>query len=592
MSDATPTDRAAVLRLLEEMREERRPFDLPTVERIERFFKGLPDDEASTDLVRALLNVQHLLEQQLLFQKAVPIALKAIHWARILDDHQLLARALVCRGMLASDSGDLSTAFENYVEGLQGYTALNYEQGMAVTYYNLGGLMKRLGRDAAAVICMKKTLELASEIGKDGGIKGAAFSGMSDLHLRQGDYRAALVAARCAQEIFARTERVTTHVGCAIQREISARVYLLDFDGAREALERLEKLAQEFPSGYADGYVTFSRAILDGFMGETESAAIALRAFEHWTEQRQDALRCLVDIYERSGQASNALAVTNELLEYLRAASRQVTQVDLERLSISSEEGDDLEIQDLIARSARFKVELREVGDLLHAKLAYLFELAVNAELREDSGPNPGEHIYRVGRLSVALASESGYDDETCWLAEIAGRLHDIGKTSTPTHVIMKTDPLSKGEMDVVRLHAEDGAALLSGLGERRLARVVSAVRHHHENWDGSGYPSQLQGEQIPLLARIVALADAFDAMTHSRPFRAPRTTAVALEEVARRAGHQFDPVLSELFGNVVRRLEQEHANLDDFLGEHANRTRWSKSHPELLRLLGIQHPT
>jgi HD-GYP domain-containing protein (c-di-GMP phosphodiesterase class II) len=307
---------------------------------------------------------------------------------------------------------------------------------------------------------------------------------------------------------------------------------------------------------------------------------------------RDEALRCLIDIYERSGETEKALGVTRTLLEGLRAARREVNKADLKHIDISSLSDDDSEIQQLLARSTRFASEVNEIGDKFHAKLTYLFELAVSAELREEDGAYVGEHIYRVGRLCAALASEAGCGDEICWLAEVCGRVHDVGKTSLPSHTILKVEPLSEGEKDFLRSHAEDGAALVAQLAEPRLVQVVAAVRHHHERWDGQGYPSKLKTEEIPLLARLVAICDSFDAMTHSRRFRPARSIASALQEVERCAGSQFEPRLAGFFVNLVKRLQRQYGDLDEHLGEPGRRTRWAKSHPELMRLLEDRRTT
>ena len=303
-------------------------------------------------------------------------------------------------------------------------------------------------------------------------------------------------------------------------------------------------------------------------------------------------MRFLVDIYERAGETDKALDVTRSLLEHLRAARRELNKADLSHIDVSMESDDDGEIRQLLARSARFEVEVGRIGDKFEAKLAHLFELAVNAELREEDGPHAGEHVYRVGRLCACFAIEVGCGQELCWLAEIAGRVHDVGKTSMPSHTILKTRALRDGEKSILRSHAEDGAALVAQLAEPRLVQVVAAVHHHHERWDGTGYPSRLRGEEIPLLARMVALCETFDAMTHARPFRSARSVANSLQEVERCAGSQFEPRLAGLFVNLIRRLQLEHGDLDEYLGEPGRRTRWAKSHPEFMRLLEDRRTT
>jgi HD-GYP domain-containing protein (c-di-GMP phosphodiesterase class II) len=301
---------------------------------------------------------------------------------------------------------------------------------------------------------------------------------------------------------------------------------------------------------------------------------------------REDALRVLINIYEHAGQPDKALEVATELLGDLRTARQQVTQDELAGMDLVSLDSEDNVVRDLLERSAEFEVAVQRLGDRLHAKLAYLCELGVSAELREEGDAHAGEHIYRVGRLCALLAAEAGCKEEACWLAELSGRLHDIGKISLPSHLVLKRRALSTGERRLLRAHAEDGAALLAQLGEARIAETVEAVRHHHEHWNGNGYPSGLSGERIPLLARIVSICDSFDAMTHWRAYKPARSIVAALEEVERCAGEQFDPTLVGTFVTLIRRLQREQPDLDEYLGEAGRPTRWGKSYVQLMRSL------
>ena len=562
-------------------------FDADRLERIEELFRALPDERASVELVEGLLNVQLLWYQQLLCKRTIPSSLKAVRWSRQMGDRALLSKALTFRGAFAVENDDLSTGFEALVEALQIGKEIGDAYRIAACYNNLEVIMVRLGRYRAALACIELSLQSCDELTADpNNVRARAMDKLSDLHLRQGNWQAALDSARAAQGFFGATKGDRSHYACAIQNEVSALVHLRDFEAAKRAIDKLSTLAQQHPSAYTDNLLRFAVAEYEGFVGNTALAARTLRVPEYSAE-KEDALRVLVDIYEHAGEPGKALEVTAELLDHLRRARRELTDSDLAQINLASLDTEDSVIRDLLERSARFEVEAGKLGDRFHAKLAYLFDLGVNAELREEEAAHAGEHIYRVGRLCAALTSEANYGEELCWLAEIAGRAHDVGKTSLPAHVILKPMLLTDGEKRIVHAHAEDGAALVAQLAEPRLVRVVAAVRHHHEKWNGSGYPGGLSGEEIPLLARIVAICDSFDAMTHSRPFRAARPIFDALKEVERCAGSQFDPHLAGLFVNLIRRLQREHDDLDTYLGELGSRTRWGKSHSELMRLLG-----
>ncbi|MEU7643143.1 HD-GYP domain-containing protein [Streptomyces huasconensis] len=151
-------------------------------------------------------------------------------------------------------------------------------------------------------------------------------------------------------------------------------------------------------------------------------------------------------------------------------------------------------------------------------------------------------HSERVGRASVMIARELGMDDGRVEVLRFAGILHDVGKLGVPTRLLRKDGPLTPEERRVIELHPEYGHEMVRGIGF--LGEARAAILHHHERIDGSGYPYGLAGRQIPECARVVAVADAFDAMTSTRSYRRARPVPAALEELARCAGAHFDPVM------------------------------------------------
>lgn len=154
-------------------------------------------------------------------------------------------------------------------------------------------------------------------------------------------------------------------------------------------------------------------------------------------------------------------------------------------------------------------------------------------------------HSKRVSTLATRLAKHMKLDDETINKIEIAGILHDVGKIGIPDNILQKPGRLSDDEMAIVKNHPAFSAQIIKSTS---LKDIVSAVKAHHERWDGKGYPYGLKGEQIPFEARILALADTFDAMTSDRPYRKGLSISEALNEIARYAGSQFDPRLAKQF--------------------------------------------
>ncbi|MBM7091417.1 HD-GYP domain-containing protein, partial [Streptomyces sp. S12] len=161
-------------------------------------------------------------------------------------------------------------------------------------------------------------------------------------------------------------------------------------------------------------------------------------------------------------------------------------------------------------------------------------------------------HSERVGHASMMIARELGMDDERVEMLRFAGILHDVGKLGVPTRLLTKDGPLTPEERRVIELHPEYGHEMVRGisfLGEAR-----EAVLHHHERMDGTGYPYGLTGGQIPESARVVAVADAFDAMTSTRSYSRARPVPVALRELQRCAGDHFDPRMVTALVRVIGR--------------------------------------
>ncbi|MER6994122.1 HD-GYP domain-containing protein [Streptomyces sp. NPDC000410] len=161
-------------------------------------------------------------------------------------------------------------------------------------------------------------------------------------------------------------------------------------------------------------------------------------------------------------------------------------------------------------------------------------------------------HSERVGQASVLIARELGMDEERLEVLRFAGILHDVGKLGVPTRVLRKDGPLTADERRVIELHPEYGHEMVRGIGF--LGEARAAILHHHERLDGTGYPYGLAGRQIPEFARVVAVADAFDAMTSTRSYSRARPVATAVEELKRCSGTQFDPCMVRA---LVRALDR-----------------------------------
>lgn len=163
-------------------------------------------------------------------------------------------------------------------------------------------------------------------------------------------------------------------------------------------------------------------------------------------------------------------------------------------------------------------------------------------------GEDPG-HCRRVASLATSLAAHVGLDQGQIEEVHTTAMIHDLGKLTVPDEILFKPSRLTGEELGVIRRHPETGARLIGAFDELHFAQ--RGVRSHHERWDGQGYPDRLQRDAIPLVSRIIAIADSFDAICSDRPYAPRRSPRRAVDEILRCAGSQFDPELAVHFADL-----------------------------------------
>lgn len=187
----------------------------------------------------------------------------------------------------------------------------------------------------------------------------------------------------------------------------------------------------------------------------------------------------------------------------------------------------------------------QRTGELEAARLEVLERLALAAEYRDDA---TGEHTRRVGSLAARMGEIMGLGWQSVDDLRRAAPLHDVGKIAIPDAILLKPGPLTESEFDLMKTHTSIGAKLLSH-GRSELIRTAETIAlSHHERWDGSGYPNAITGERIPLPARIVAVVDFYDALSHDRPYRGAWSPPRVHRELESVAGTHLDPAIVDLF--------------------------------------------
>ncbi|HUT74224.1 MAG TPA: HD domain-containing phosphohydrolase [Armatimonadota bacterium] len=210
----------------------------------------------------------------------------------------------------------------------------------------------------------------------------------------------------------------------------------------------------------------------------------------------------------------------------------------------------------LLEENQRYRQELEtRLGQYAHdTRRLFLGAVESLASALEARDPHTRGHSARVADLAVAMALPLGLSDEQRERLRVAGQLHDIGKIGIPDGVLKKTGPLTRRERAQIQMHPIIAVGILSPVLAD--AETVAIIRHHHERVDGAGYPDGLAGAKMPLGARVLAAADAFDAMTSERPYRAAYTREHALDEMRRCAGLQLDTAVVSAFHVLLQRRE------------------------------------
>jgi putative two-component system response regulator len=200
---------------------------------------------------------------------------------------------------------------------------------------------------------------------------------------------------------------------------------------------------------------------------------------------------------------------------------------------------------------ARIKSQLRtkRLTDQLERTESVIFALALAVEAKDLYTEG---HIRRLAYYSEQLALAAGLPPEEARIVRYGGFLHDIGKIGVDDSILRKPEPLTSSEYQQIKRHPERGARIIAPM--RFAPQIGPIILGHHESWDGSGYPYGLRGEAIPMGARIVAIVDAFDAMTTDRPYRRAFTRDQALQRMRGRSGAQWDPELFQIFAYLAER--------------------------------------
>ena len=227
------------------------------------------------------------------------------------------------------------------------------------------------------------------------------------------------------------------------------------------------------------------------------------------------------------------------------------------------------ELQEVV-KNGIDKFDLASSKSLILKDLKELFYKTIKsiASALDAKDPYTHGHSMRVTLYSIILAKEFNVNENELESIETAGLLHDIGKIAIPQAILCKPGRLTDDEFVVMKSHPVNSEKLISSI--KKLHEVSPGVKHHHERWDGRGYPDGLAGEDIPFSARVIAIADTYDAMTSTRSYRKALDHEIAIDEIEKCAGAQFDPVLAKKFVEISPIIKAAKENPEEFYMQYS----------------------
>jgi putative two-component system response regulator len=521
----------------------------------------------------------------------------AVELASAAHDKPLLRKALTFLGIMQADTGNVSRAIECYAQALDIAQELRDTEGECVVWQNLGLALLYAAQYRDAITTFEHAVRLAGTNPASQKYRAAALSNIALCCLHLEDFQRGLKAIEtCLQET--KEPHTTSELVARVLREDNYARLLLEVDSIEKAGERCElarKYAARSKSARAEIAASLAEGLYEVHAGKADVGISRLTStLERARLMRsmlRDSLVALVKAYELVGQPQRALIYLREMIEALRRTQQEnaLKHVSLHLAQLGQEVIGEAPVATRLKRQeAALEGKVAE-QELFRSRIEMLERLAVTAELRDDS---TGEHSYRVGKLAALLAQEFGCDEDTCFMVELAARLHDIGKIGVPDAILLKPEKLNQAETQIMRTHTTVGAELLSKSNIPHMQMAEEIARYHHEWWDGNGYPGNLSGSAIPLAARLTALADVFDALTHKRPYKIAWPIDAALDEISLLKGRQFDPQLTDIFIVLVERLRRDHIDIDSFLGQAANQSPFLQARNRIWNALHRSHDT
>jgi putative two-component system response regulator len=507
------------------------------------------------------------------YQEALGFAIKAVELTTALDLRSLLRRSLNLLGLVHTNLGNFTEATVAYADALHIADEIGDRTGRAAVLGNLATLRFNAGLIEESIELNQYVLNITDGEPQYQGLAANAHHNIAAASLLLKD----LSTARAE---LTKAESLLPHFAnqfLAFQRVIfdSTWCKLLLHEGrsteAQGFVERAEKLALEMESRAAQAQASIARALLEAGQGHPKEALKRLDSVRARIAMDEPVYRDLLEVEaictEKLGDDTQAALLWMKFLSHTASFQRRfvIRQVAAFQQNLRDSAGQSFAHADPTHRGAISIGRSRKIQTAIRQQLEALASLADHRESAR------ARHSERVGRIVERLAIELGYRQPQSETVGLAARLHDIGKLTIPDVLLLKTEKLTSMELELVRRHTVEGSQILVDIlatmerlelpaqQTESLRTAADIALHHHEWWDGSGYPRQIAGERISEPARLTALADTFDELTAPRTYKRPHKVAEALHAMASLSGRQFEPRLFVTFERLIQGLQSQY---------------------------------
>jgi putative two-component system response regulator len=495
-----------------------------------------------------------------------------------LDDVSL---AKNLEGIALTELGDVGKALVSYATALEIAERLRNLPRQSSILGNTGMALNSVGLYSGAISCLKRSIAI------DGPHAMPHACNLAQSYLELGEFELGLEAIELSIRARPEPDDPLSALSRCVAEFTFAELALAidDVDLARAHSDMCLRYSTSAPRGSYLGRIAIARCdVRSGCQKRGINALLrTLSECEGRLSHVVDCLAALVKVYDETGDPDKALGYLTRLLELIKQARANSVEGLLNwSLELEGEAPVRLMLQEssLKARAAEKRTEA--------VTIEMLERLAVTADIKDD---NSGEHGCRVGTLSRLLAEALGWKSSHAGELERAARLHDIGKIIIPDSILRQSTPLQDRARAFLQSHCEAGAEILARSSMPSLRVAESVARNHHEAWDGSGYPRGLKGTQIPVGGRIVAITDAFDALTHDRSYSPAWSCERAIEAISEGSGTRFDPALVTVFREVVSRLTDRFGAIDSALQANSQSHSISTARRRIHRIVAATSP-